>query len=121
MTVFVPLSIDINLIDSTFIPIMHELGILHDDTIYGWDVWEKYKEAITSQKDDFLSNRIRINKTRTLLSQFVFSIYPESNEMAIFKTFGKEEYGYFVLESYFGIYSFENGIETGLFHESNFL
>ena len=41
--------------------------------------------------------------------------------MAIFKTFGKEEYGYFVLESYFGIYSFENGIETGLFHESNFL
>ena len=121
MTVFVPLSIDINLIDSTFIPIMHELGILHDDTIYGWDVWEKYKEAITSQKDDFLSNRIRINKTRTLLSQFVFSIYPESNEMAIFKTFGKEEYGYFVLESYSGIYSFENGIETGLFHESNFL
>ena len=121
ITIVVPLLIDIKLIDNSFIAIMDELGILHENSISGWDVWEKYKEVISSQSGDFISNKIRIYKTRALLSLFTFSLFPNSNDMHYLETFGKEEFGYFILESYSGIYAFENGLETSLFHETNFL
>ena len=121
ISVFVPLPINANLIDESFVQIIEELEIEHTDTVSGFEVWGKYKEIILSQDDDFILNRIRLNKIRTLISLFTFSIFQNSKEESTLKTYGKEEYGYLFLESYSVIYSLENGIDTLKFHESCFL
>ena len=120
-TVFVPLDIDINLIEPSFLAIADELEIRHENTLSGGGIWEKYKEVMTTQNRDFVLNRIRLNKIRSLMSLFTFSVFPESSEEKILRTYGKEEYGYLFLESFPEIYSFENGIDTSKFQESNFL
>lgn len=121
ITVFVPLHIKIELIDKSFISIIEELGITYGQTISGWNVWERYKEILLSQEEDFIQSRIKLNKTRALLSLFSFSIVSNGKEKEILETFGKEEYGYLFLESYSDVYSFENGINANIFHESVFL
>ena len=121
ISVFVPLSITANLIDESFAQILEEFDIEHTDIVSGFDIWEKYKEIILSQNDDFILNRIKLNKIRTLMSLFTFSVFPNSKEESILKTYGKEEYGYLFLESYSDVYSLENGINTLIFHESCYL
>lgn len=120
-TVFVPLSIESNVLDDSFLKIAVEFDIFHESTISGSDVWEKYKEIVMTQKGDFVLNRISLNKIRALMSLFTFSVFPKSNEENILKTYGKEECGYLFLESYSDIYSLENGINTLKFEESCFL
>jgi CRISPR-associated endonuclease/helicase Cas3 len=120
-SVFVPLPINANLIDESFVQIMEEFEIEHTDTVSGLEIWEKYKEIILSQDNDFILNRIRLNKIRALMSLFTFSVFPNSKEESTLKTYGKEEYGYLFLESYSDVYSLENGINTLKFQESCFL
>lgn len=120
-TVFIPLSIDSNLIEEPFVEIAKELGIDNNAILSGLDVWAKYKEFVTTQDGEFVLNRIKLNKIRTLLSLFTFSIFPDSKEADLLNTYGREEYGYLFLESYSEIYSFENGINTNMFQESNYL
>lgn len=120
-TVFVPLPINASLIDESFVQILEEFEIEHSGTVSGLEIWRKYKEVVLSEDDDFILYRIRLNKIRTLMSLFTFSVFPNSNEETILKTYGKEEYGYLFLESYSDIYSLENGINTLKFQESCFL
>lgn len=120
-TVFVPLPINANLIGESFVQIIEEFKIEHTDTVSGIEIWKKYKEVILSQEVDFISNRIKLNKVRALMSLFTFSVFPNSKEESILKTYGKEECGYLFLESYSDIYSLENGINTMKFQESCFL
>lgn len=120
-SVFVPLPINANLIDESFVQIMEEFEIEHTDTVSGLEIWEKYKEIILSQDNDFILNRIRLNKIKALMSLFTFSVFPNSKEESTLKTYGKEESGYLFLESYSDVYSLENGINTLKFQESYFL
>lgn len=120
-TVFVPLQIDSYLLDESFSTILKDLDIECSDTVSGLDVWNAYKEIVFSEDEDFILNRIKLNKIRALMSLFTFSVFPNSKEYNTLKTYGKEEFGYLYLESYEEIYSFENGINTEQFQESNFL
>ncbi|MCR5554129.1 MAG: CRISPR-associated helicase Cas3' [Bacteroidales bacterium] len=120
-TVFVPLQIDSDLLDESFSSIIKDLDIESSDTISGLDVWNAYKEIVLSEDEDFILNRIKLNKIRVLMSLFTFSVFPNSKEENTLKMYGLEEFGYLYLESYKEIYSFENGINTDKFYESNFL
>ncbi len=120
-SVFVPLEIDANLIDSTFHQIADEFNINHSGSLSGFDVWEKYEEIIRNQEDDFIQNRIKLDKIQGLLSQFTFSIFPNSKDEATLKEGRKEKHGYLYLESYSNVYSFDDGIDTAKLQESNFL
>lgn len=120
-TVFVPLQIDSYLLDESFSIILKDLDIESSDTVSGLDVWNSYKKIVFSEDEDFILNRIKLNKIRALMSLFTFSVFPNSKEENTLKTYGKEEFGYLFLESYSKIYSFENGIDTNEFQESNFL
>ena len=120
-TVFVPLQIDSDLLDESFSTILKDLDIECSNTVSGLDVWNAYKEIVFSEDEDFILNRIKLNKIRALMSMFTFSVFPNSKEENTLKTYGVEEFGYLFLESYSKIYSFENGIDTNEFQESNFL
>lgn len=120
-TVFVPLQINSDLLDESFSAILKDLDIEYSDTVSGLDVWNAYKEIVLSEDEDFILSRIKLNKIRALMSLFTFSVFPNSKEENTLKTYGVEEFGYLFLESYSKIYSFENGIDTDEFQESNFL
>ena len=120
-TVFVPLQIDSDLLDESFSTILKDLDIECSNTVSGLDVWNAYKEIVFSEDEDFILNRIKLNKIRALMSMFTFSVFPNSKEENTLKTYGVEEFGYLFLESYSKIYSSENGIDTNEFQESNFL
>lgn len=121
ITVYVPLSINMSLIDETLTAIADNLGIEYNEMISGWNVWSRYCEIIDSQNEDFVLNRINLNKINALMSQFTFTVFPNSKEAEVLRSYGKEENGYLFLESFSEIYSFENGIDTSKFYTSNFL
>ncbi|MDK2978900.1 MAG: CRISPR-associated endonuclease/helicase Cas3 [Bacteroidales bacterium] len=118
--VFVPLDIDICLISSSIMAI-DQLHIPYSTTLSGSDVWDKYVTIIQDQNEDFIKNKIQMKKIQSIMSLFSFSIFPNSREYESIKTYGCEKYGFLYLESFRDIYSFENGINTEKFSESNFL
>lgn len=120
-TVFVPLSIESDLLEDSFVKMAEEMGIDNKNVISGHDVWKRYKEIVTAQDGDFVLNNIKLNKICALMSLFTFSVFPNSKEEIELKRYGFEELGYLFLESYSDIYSFENGIKTEQFQESNYL
>ena len=124
ITVFVPLEIDITLVKES-INTLSELNIPYSETLCGKDVWNKYTEIIKYQDEDFIKNKIMMKKLQSLLSLFTFSIFPNSKDLREFESggFGKTEYGFFYLSGYEinNLYSFENGINSNAFVNSNFL
>jgi CRISPR-associated endonuclease/helicase Cas3 len=121
ITVYVPISINMSLIGESLAAIADNLGIEYNEMISGRNVWRKYCDIIDSQDEDFVLNRIKLNKINALMSQFTFSVFPNSKEAEILRSYGKEDNGYLFLESFSEIYSFENGIDTSTFNSSNFL
>lgn len=120
VSVFVPLEIDIHLVNKN-ITTLEELNILHSTVLSGSDVWNKYVAIIQNQEEDFVKSKIKMKKLQSLMSLFIFSIFPNGKDYETIRICGKEEYGFLYLESYNEIYSFENGINTERFSESNFL
>ncbi len=120
-SIFIPLEIDTKLIDDKLLKIANEFGLDTDTSLSGDEVWNKYEEIIKNQDVDFVRNRIMLDKIQGLMSQFTISIFPESKDAELLKIYGEEKYGYLFLESYYDVYSFENGINTIVLQHSNFL
>jgi CRISPR-associated endonuclease/helicase Cas3 len=119
-TVFVPLEINISLMKKS-IKTLEELNIPYSTVLKGTDVWNKYSELIVEQDEDFVKNKILMKKMQSVLSLFTFSIFPNGRDYDTLKTYGWEKYGFLYLESYKDVYSFEDGIKTDCFENSNFL
>ena len=120
-SIFIPLEIDTELIDTKLLKIADEFGMDTDTALSGQEVWNKYEEVIKSQDVDFVRNRIMLDKIQSLMSQFTIAVFPESKDSELLKIYGEEKYGYLFLESYSDVYSFENGINTNVLQYSNFL
>ncbi len=120
-SIFIPLEIDTELIDTKLLKIADEFGMDTDTALSGQEVWNKYEEVIKNQDVDFVRNRIMLDKIQSLMSQFTISIFPESKDYDMLKIYGEEKYGYLFLESYSDVYSFDNGINTTVLQHSNFL
>lgn len=120
VSVFVPLEVDIRLINKN-ITTLEELHIPYSTTLNGTDVWNKYSAIINDQDEDFVKNKIQMKKLQSLMSLFTFSIFPNGNDYQTIRTYGKEAHGFLYLEAFQDIYSFEDGINTDRFLDSNFL
>lgn len=121
LSVFIPLDIDIDLIDDKLLTIADEFGLDYNVFLSGEEVWRKYEEILKNQEVDFVKNRIMLDKIQSLMSQFTISIFPESKDAEQLKIYGEIKYGYLYLDSYDEVYSFENGINTTVLQQSNFL
>ena len=119
VTVFVPLAIKADLLGDVY-SIAISFGLNDEDIVEGERVWKFYKKRLINQEKDFITNRIQLKQLLTLMSQFSFSIFPKGKDFESLRTFGYEQYGFFYLENYESVYSFENGIDTNVLTESNF-
>lgn len=117
-SVFIPLRIDKQLLSQDHIDSANDLGISSNDYLDGHDVWEKYVEVLCN-REDFVDTKINLKKLQGLLSCFSISLFPSGKEYNALRTYGEEKYGFLYL--YSEIYIFEDGINTGVLSESNYL
>ena len=121
ISVFVPLKIEKKYLQQ-YETILEKLNIKNNgSTINGEDVWDCYEYILSNQNEDFVKNKIKMRKLQGLISNFVFSIFPTGSDYEILRTFGEEKYGFLYLENYAYVYSFENGINTDILKDSNFI
>lgn len=120
-SIFIPLEIDAKLIDDKLLRIAEKFGLVSNGYLSGECVWRKYEEILKNQDADFVTDRIMLDKIQSLMSQFTISIFPESKDAEQLQIYGEEKYGYLYLESYDEVYTFENGINTTVLQQSNFL
>lgn len=120
ISVFVPMLIDTQYFND-YRSILEEFHILYEETVSGESVWNSYTSIIQNQDEDFVKNKIQMKKIQSLMSNFTFSIFPNSRDFKILETYGYEKYGYFYLETYKDIYSFEDGINTTILSTSQYL
>jgi CRISPR-associated endonuclease/helicase Cas3 len=121
ISVFVPLKIEKKYLQQ-YETILEEFNIKNNGLIInGKEVWMCYEDIINNQIEDFVKNRIKMKKLQGLMSNFIISIFPSGRDYDMLKTFGVEKYGFLYLENYMDVYSFENGINTDILKESNFI
>ena len=120
VTVFVPLQIPSSMLGNV-VAIANEFGLLDNDNIDGRKVWDFFEELVTAPDEDFIKNKIKMKQILSLMSQFSFCIYPYGKDYDIIHTFGYEKYGFLYLNSWEDLYSFDEGINSDKFTDTNFL
>lgn len=120
ISVFVPIDIPIILVQKEADSI-RDLCIPFDDFLYGEDVWNMYEALIYTQEEDFVRSKVKMKQLSSIMSLFVFNIFPKGKDAELLRTYGEEKYGYLYLSSYKGVYSIKDGINTEVLSESTFL
>lgn len=120
VSVFIPMKIETKYLGKELL-ILDEFNIPHEQSVNGADVWQIYESTINSPNKDFVKDRIKMKKLQAIISNFTFSIFPNSKDFESIKTFGYEKYNFLYLENYREIYSFEDGINTTILNNSNFI
>jgi CRISPR-associated endonuclease/helicase Cas3 len=121
ISVFVPLEIEKKYFKN-YENVLKEFNIFNNsETINGANIWTCYENLIKNQNEDFVKNRVKMKKLQGLMLNFIFSIFKYSKDYENLKTYGEEKYGFLYLENYADVYSFENGINTDVLMESNFI
>ncbi|MDD3160808.1 MAG: CRISPR-associated helicase Cas3' [Bacteroidales bacterium] len=120
ISVFVPMLIDTQYFND-YRSILEEFHISYEETVSGEAVWNSYTSIIQNQDEDFVKNKIQMKKIQSLMSNFTFSIFPNSIDYKTLETYGYEKYGYFYLKTYKDVYSYEDGINTTILSTSQYL
>lgn len=120
ISVFVPMLID-NRYFNEYRSVLEEFQISYEETVSGEAVWNIFTSIIQNQDEDYVKNKIKMKKVQSLMSNFTFSIFPNSRDYKILETYGYEKYGYFYLETYKDIYTVEDGINTTILSTSQYL
>lgn len=120
ISVFVPIDIPMELVQKE-IDCIRDLCIPFNECLCGADVWDMYENIIHNQDEDFVKSRVKMKQLNSIMSLFVFNIFPKGKDAELLRTYGEEKYGYLYLNSYQGIYSLEDGINTEVLLESTFL
>lgn len=119
LTVYVPLKLKTTYFDG-YLSILNELNIKYDEFVDGKEVWKIFENLIINQGEDYVRFKYLMKRLYGVMSFFSFSVYPEGKDFEMLQTYGEEKFGYFYLESYHNVYSFESGISTSIFTESMF-
>lgn len=119
ISVFVPMEIEKKYFENQ-LSILDEFHVSYKKFISGADIWQIYVDTILSSDKDFVANRIKMKKLHSIMSNFIFSIFPNGHDYNGLITYGEEKFGFLYLENYKAVYSFEDGINTKLLSEYNF-
>jgi CRISPR-associated endonuclease/helicase Cas3 len=119
ISVFVPLRMSSCLLGNMY-KVAEKLGLSDNDEVEGSKVWNLFKSLVMEEDPDFIHKKIKLRQIFSLMSQFIFSIFPNGKDYENLKTYGYEQFGFLYLENYKEIYSFNDGINTSLLQYSNF-
>jgi len=129
-TVFVPLSVSANNFSKSELEFLAACGCYDDfNDIDGILVWQVYKNIISEKKDDFVKKSINLKKIAGIMSQFMFNIHANSNQILELKRHANledeiyERFGIIYLNRWDSdkVYTYEGGINDKQFNEPLFL
>jgi CRISPR-associated endonuclease/helicase Cas3 len=124
ISIFVPLKISKESFTENeldFINTFNQSNSNSYNEVSGRDIWTIYKNLITNKKLHFVDKKADLRILSSILTKFTFSVWKNTNFYQLLKNYGNEEYGYFFLDYWEDIYSYENGLKTDLETDCNFL
>lgn len=113
ISVFVPLNIPIETLSTEEKKLLEAFHIsTQDNCVSGKDVWHIYESIVEHNTNiqDFMDNKIALKQLSSLMALFTFSFFTKSSNHNLV-TYGKDQLGFFYLENWTNIYSFEEGID----------
>lgn len=125
ISVFVPLKIHQNYFSNSETEYLSKINIVIDSEqkINGAEVFNYYTSLISSKNNnnDFLQAKAEFKIITSIMSKFVFNSFSNKNFSTLLRHYGEEKYGYFFLENWENIYSFEFGLKNDLETDCNFI
>ena len=130
-SIFVPIEIPVNIPNSTeqnFTP--EELNFLMKKGKYngntfvsGENVWELYCDIIENRDADFTKQKIQKIIMQGLVSKFSISIGTYSKNFKTIESsgYGKEQYGFYIINDISKVYDYETGIKSMEFEDISFM
>ena len=130
-SIFVPIEIPVNIPNSTeqnFTP--EELNFLMKKGKYngntfvsGENVWELYCDIIENKDADFTKQKIQKIIMQGLVSKFSISIGTYSKNFKTIESsgYGKEQYGFYIINDISKVYDYETGIKSMEFEDISFM
>jgi CRISPR-associated endonuclease/helicase Cas3 len=118
--IFVPITIqnkiinkDVSSFNNSEINFLKYYNISVDNGINGEDVWKLYEKFIQMKEKDLSKKMSDIKNIYALLQKFSFSVFKYSSLFKELKNVGGaiEKYGFWYLNNYKDVYSFENGLK----------
>lgn len=119
-SIFVPITIqnkiiekDVSIFNHSEINFLKHYNISVDNGINGEDVWALYEKFIQIDEKDLSKKMSDIKNIYALLQKFTFSVFKYSSLFNELKNVGGaiEKYGFWYLNNYEDVYSFENGLK----------
>lgn len=126
VTVYVPLPIPAEFFskqDLAFLQALHAYD--GESTVDGRAVWQAYLAVVHAKNEDFIKQKIDLKKIYGIMSQFMFSIMAQSNQVRELLRFCdgeiREKYKMLYLEEWQKVYDYKSGIRDEAFEDAAFL
>lgn len=83
-------------------------------------IWQSYEAAIQNKELDLIDKNISLKELSSEISQYTFSLAKyQGSGVEYLLQYGSERYGYFYLDEYKTIYSYEDGLDTKVLKGEN--
>ncbi len=94
-----------------------------NNSICGDQIFMMYQMLVQkkSENEDFLQKKAEFKILSAVMSKFVFNSYFNSTTSGFLRNYGEEIYGYFYLTYWDKIYTYENGLNSDLETDINFI
>lgn len=121
--VFVPLQIINSYFEEKLLAFLSKAGIETEQQIDGTEIFKLYEKILRDKTLHFLDRTIQLKLINPVLAQFTFSLHPFGNNARLLKSISEERSGFFFLpaDCVAELYSFETGLKSDLYENSNFL
>lgn len=125
VSVFVPLTLEKRHFTEEELNLLNGLGVhfVGDVMVEGDKVWSAYSSLIENKLFDFVDKKINLKMMASILAKYTFSMWDnprQVNNLRIYTDTAEPKYGFYYLEGFANIYSYENGLKADIETDSNF-
>lgn len=125
VSVFVPLALPANHFSADDLSLLGSLGLdaAHSAVVNGEDVWNLYCGLVENESVSFIDRKINLKMMSSIIAKYTFSVWNNPQQINILRTYtdtAEPKYGFYYLQHYADIYSYENGLKADIETDSNF-
>lgn len=122
ISVFVPLELNNRYFTDSELKFLENCKIKnYGNSISGESVWETYSNLVTNRDEIFIDIKNQLKIISSIMSKYCFSSWINSNFYNLLRHYGEEQHGYFYLENWKDVYSYQDGLKRDLETDINFL
>jgi CRISPR-associated endonuclease/helicase Cas3 len=125
VSVFVPLELEARHFTEQELSFLGYLAkhVVDADMVRGDGVWTAYCNLIENKSVGFIDKRINLKMMSSILAKYSFSMWNNPQQINILRSYtdtAEAKYGFYNLQHYAEIYSYEKGLKAEIETDSNF-